>query len=747
MHRYRICAAVVVAALALGCVALPETQLPEDEGRTLVALDQQWNGYQRELYYHQTQGSVLLPYRWLMALEQPEVKFFGEVGMFLDEDYITRFGFLPGRPIPATPGDTSGFESPPVDCTPSDEPNHIDYNCGLPVGFSRTKVPLMRGIFEQDSVGLTCAACHTTELHFEDKAIRIDGATSLIDPTSFKTALGGAMFLTQNLPFRFNRFADRVLGEEASDADRDALRTRVDAFMTANTAEARADSDNDLYADYPGGFGRTDALARIANMALGTEMKSEGNLVVGDAPVKFPAIWDAPYFDWAQYNGSIEQSMTRNIGEALGVKARVDYMPGGEDWAGEGTYRLETSVDVAGLFALETLLRGKGDDYFNGLSSPIWPEHYLGPIDWPKADRGAALYEQRCAVCHLAPTADLVDPNPENPAWISPKDDTLPPRTPDGGRAFGRGGPWISNNDPRMLSDLVPGPYAKEEWFLSLQNVNIGTIRTDPGEAENFAKNIVDTGQILLPWIPRFAIGEAGNMVLNKGFPQRIIPAGVALQMVTIKIADDYYDRADALHTDGSQEELEAFYATMAWNLLSGTAADVPPAAGQPRTPDARLFREDGTIDRERWNGYRPPGAVIDPVYSARPLNGIWATPPYLHNGSVPSVYKLLSPRDERPDVFYTGSREYDPRNLGYRTERMRGAFKFDTRVTGNSNDGHRFEEGAPGDGIIGGELSEDERLAIIEFLKSLCPPGKRTDHLAPDGPRLCVSIRTVDGG
>ena len=225
MHRYRICAVVVVAAFALGCLALPEAQLPEDEGRTLVALDQQWNGYQRELYYHQTQGSVLLPYKWLMALEQPEIKFFGEVGMFLDEDYIMRFGFLPGRPIPATPGDTSGFESPPVDCTPSDDPNHIDYNCGLPVGFSRAEVPLMRGVFEEDSVGLTCAACHTTELHFEDKAIRIDDATSLIDPTAFQTAVGGAMFLTQNLPFRFNRFADRVLGEEASDAERDALRT------------------------------------------------------------------------------------------------------------------------------------------------------------------------------------------------------------------------------------------------------------------------------------------------------------------------------------------------------------------------------------------------------------------------------------------------------------------------------------------------------------------------------------------
>ena len=362
MHRYRVCAVVVLAAVGLGCVALPETQLPDGDGRTLVALDQQWSGYERELYYHQTQGSILMPHSWLMALEQPEIKFFGEVGLFLDPDYITRFGFLPGRPIPATPGDDSGFVSPPVDCTPNDDPSHIDYNCGLPVGFSRATVPMMRGVIEQDVVGLTCAACHTTELHFQDTAIRIDGATALIDPTSFQSALGGAMLLTQRLPFRFNRFADRVLSkpqppdrdhedfareydvyvsqlaayEETLDEQREALRQQVNDFMEAGAAEKLAAMSKGLYADYPGGFGRTDALARIANMTFGTEMDNDDNLVVGDAPVKFPAIWDAPYFDWAQYNGSIEQSMTRNIGEALGVRARVDYLPGGATWQGEG---------------------------------------------------------------------------------------------------------------------------------------------------------------------------------------------------------------------------------------------------------------------------------------------------------------------------------------------------------------------------------------------------------------------------
>jgi hypothetical protein len=50
--------------------------------------------------------------------------------------------------------------------------------------------------------------------------------------------------------------------------------------------------------------------------------------------------------------------------------------------------------------------------------------------------------------------------------------------------------------------------------------------------------------------------------------------------------------------------------------------------------------------------------------YNARPLIGVWATPPYLHNGAVRTVYDLLS--DTRPEKFVYGSHEYDPINLGY---------------------------------------------------------------------------------
>ena len=50
--------------------------------------------------------------------------------------------------------------------------------------------------------------------------------------------------------------------------------------------------------------------------------------------------------------------------------------------------------------------------------------------------------------------------------------------------------------------------------------------------------------------------------------------------------------------------------------------------------------------------------------YKARPLDAIWATPPFLHNGSVPSLFHLLSPISERPARFWVGNFEFDPQHV-----------------------------------------------------------------------------------
>jgi hypothetical protein len=98
-------------------------------------------------------------------------------------------------------------------------------------------------------------------------------------------------------------------------------------------------------------------------------------------------------------------------------------------------------------------------------------------------------------------------------------------------------------------------------------------------------------------------------------------------------------------------------------------------------------------------------------AYKARPLNGIWATAPYLHNGSVPNLWELLKPPGDRMKSFYIGSREFDPVNVGFVTIQYDDrAMPMDITLPGNSNAGHTW----------GTELTDAEKRDLIEYLKSL---------------------------
>jgi hypothetical protein len=96
--------------------------------------------------------------------------------------------------------------------------------------------------------------------------------------------------------------------------------------------------------------------------------------------------------------------------------------------------------------------------------------------------------------------------------------------------------------------------------------------------------------------------------------------------------------------------------------------------------------------------------------YKARPLSGIWASAPYLHNGSVPSLVELLKPPAERAAKFFVGSREFDPVNVGVAVGITERASEFDTALAGNSNVGHSY----------GTTLSEADKRDLLEYLKSL---------------------------
>jgi hypothetical protein len=99
-------------------------------------------------------------------------------------------------------------------------------------------------------------------------------------------------------------------------------------------------------------------------------------------------------------------------------------------------------------------------------------------------------------------------------------------------------------------------------------------------------------------------------------------------------------------------------------------------------------------------------------VYKARPLNGIWATAPYLHNGSVPTLWQVVKPSERRPR-FFVGSREFDPKEVGFRFDGGAGPM-FDTSKPGNLNIGH--------DSYLpkGAEMSDADRWALVEYMKTL---------------------------
>lgn len=124
---------------------------------------------------------------------------------------------------------------------------------------------------------------------------------------------------------------------------------------------------------------------------------------------------------------------------------------------------------------------------------------------------------------------------------------------------------------------------------------------------------------------------------------------------------------------------------------------------------------------RETGTGYK---ALETDGYQAPPLDGVWATAPYLHNGSVPTLYHVLNSK-ARPRIFTrsyrTGADDYDRDKVGWKVRvlpRAPGADVsaverrkvYDTTQPGRGNGGHTF----------GDALSDDQRRAVIEYLKTL---------------------------
>lgn len=147
-----------------------------------------------------------------------------------------------------------------------------------------------------------------------------------------------------------------------------------------------------------------------------------------------------------------------------------------------------------------------------------------------------------------------------------------------------------------------------------------------------------------------------------------------------------------------------------------------PPQIRQPTTTVKMMTMPETPIEQADLRAVRLQRCMSEKSdilgYKARPLTGIWATAPYLHNGSVATLYDLLLAPEDRPSAFWLGSQEFDPINVGYNTiQNDDNSFEFRTRdenghmIPGNSNAGHDYNNAA---------FTEEERRALVEYMKTL---------------------------
>ncbi|KZN53742.1 hypothetical protein N474_19415 [Pseudoalteromonas luteoviolacea CPMOR-2] len=618
--------------------------------------------YDHQWPYHASQGTATLPipYEWLAALEAPKNMpwfiFFGQEKAFLSE-YIYRIGFINLNDV------DQNLDS------------SVDYSekQQLPLGLAKTASIHMPGLDRRaTAVGFTCTACHTGQFTYQNTRYIVDGGPAMTDlgllTKSLGAAIGQTVLSSKLAPFdgRFERFARKVLGSNYNVVSKAKLKSALQETVT-KLAKGQ-DTIN-----VTEGFTRLDALNRIGNKVFADNMDRPENYNPIEAPVNYPHIWTTSWFDWVQYDGSIMQPLVRNSGEALGVAAFVDMKIPKTLLDQPATF--SSSIPMKTLYEIEHWLAGEYplENYqagqlgnISGLKAPKWPTS-LPNINTTLAAKGKKLYENNCQSCHLPP---MDSPDFWSNHWYH-----------------------ISYENDGHIKQT-------DKKYLHLTMVKVDKIGTDPAQSEVLAKRTVNTKEL----------------GLNTDLCVEIDP----LQK-----------------TEEMQSPLQFV------NVQDSAANNFALALGAvvQQTND-QWFKQNYITNsaQTELEGSRPNCLRSNAGYKARPLNGIWATAPYLHNGSVPNLYSLLSEPTDRPTFVELGGLEFDPINVGItqskhvaqmnvnvnalpanQTEDYQGGFFIlDTRQAGNFNTGHAFTDNPHTPGKIGKKFSHEEKMALIEYLKTL---------------------------
>ncbi len=576
---------------------------------------------------------------------------------------------------------------------------------GLPVGWVKDSYD------GKDHIGFTCAACHTTQVNYKGVGIRIDGGPSMADIQTMFKELEYALFSSlydENDPDKFNRLAANVLLDDATDAEwlefRDVVKSQYTRIKTFNEKDDPKKGEIDqphTRMNGPYGHGRLDAFGRIFNRIETVRSPSSVDQYhPANAPVSYPFLWDTPHHDFVQWNGIAGNTgvgglgpLGRNASEVLGVFATVH----------AGTEETGPIPTVFGFGNYSSSLRKWNqvglERKIKHLWSPSWEQlaadNVLPDIKgFPKDE------DKRAELIHAIQTANeskLTNLMKELSDWSL-------------GLAVFKKYQCASCHRPIDRTDS--GRRVVSEFS------SVDMIETDKGMAHNAIHYCSQTD---FPEVPKDQ--------RCKDNPKGIKGADAITHLTAEVLANGVVWDLPLLAVAWGSNPLKSWFPFM--------------------TEEAERHIDFEIVDEKKTSSEKSLY-----VYKGRPLNGIWATAPYLHNGSVPNLYELFLPTscedkegkqlqqgvDCRSKAFTVGNRELDIEKIGF-LQLDANRFPnlvFDTSLLGNSNKGHEYAAGVTpiiktdqdGKAIrkASGEfeveymepMNHDERMALIEYMKSL---------------------------
>ena len=632
-------------------------------------LAQDWPKADRTTWYKTSQGSRLLPMAWYDAL--------------VLKGGDTRF---------ASRSNQQRYAS--LFCDDSD----------LPLGFV---IDQAEG--KPDALGLTCAACHTGVLDYNGQAFIVEGGSSELDLQTYLTDIFAALDglfteASSGEGTAWPAFAAEILGEPYSRAQEDALFEDLATWL-----EKRYQVQQSIEAGGVWGHGRTDAVQVILNTAsVISGTRAGATLPASTAPVSIPHVWNAHQMERVQWNGSARKvkdigvlktiefgSVIRDVAELIGVFGEIELTTSTPN--NTATYpSLKSSTKLANIVRLERALET--------LKSPAWPAEW-GAVDVNGTDyaRGKALYDENCAQCHSVLDRENLTVRIADAAYqeqaVEPVTRHLPAFSMPGTKATPVG------TDPMMACNAQ----THTSWagtFQALHN-SFGALRKLNADMAGGGTTVVSALR---------------NVKLDK-FPEGVATLRL-IEELSLRMIYEKNAELTALQAEDAKEHARGLYDAILGGLFGTDPGRKVDPASIPDVPEQGTHGLKTVKDVEARcaefllaQKEKGQGEFL-PEYKARPLNGIFASAPYLHNGSVPTLDDLLKPVDQRNTSFATGAVYFDPVKVGLGAPKPVGAstpFQMHDAegriIPGNSNQGHAYPD-VP--------FSDTDRAALIAYLKTL---------------------------